>query len=836
MKPDTLSSPWRAPLVPVALAGTAGIVLDRMADVALLLWVAVFVAGAIGWAVAEFQVHAHPVPGRHSSVALVGLVFLWLAVFGLGAAYHHWQRHGLAADDIGRSAGNVPQLIRLRGILVESPTPPKTKIVDPLRSYFSPGRSHAVLSVTSSLQRGQWTAVSGRVRLSLPEPLSGVEPGDVLEVVGQLSTPLAPANPGEFDYRNYLRDQGISALVQVSNTADTVIVQHRNGHWRPTGWIDAVRHWGEQVIGEYFPPGRRELALALLLGEQEAMEQYQWDRYQRTGVVHVLAVSGQHLVVLAAFLGVVLQLLQVQRRYASAAICVLLVCYSILTGWRVPVRRALFMVSAFYGSVWLQRVPLAANAFALAWLMVCVLDPASIFATGTLLSFLASGILLWAANIDTAGSRDPLNELMEEQRPLWQRVLRDLARQIGWLFVLNATVWLAVSPLVAGDFHLVCPVGVLLGVPVLLLTSCALITGFLMLAFAVFLWPVAALFAWLTDFCLWSCDALALAAERIPGAYWHTPDVPPWWLWGFYLALIAGLVLPGLRRHQMWVAGALLGWLCVGLSLPLLRPAPSEFRCTFLAVGHGSCVVMETPDGRTLLYDAGAIHGPEVTRRIIAPFLWSRGITRIDELFLSHADLDHFNGLPALLERFAVGQISCTPTFADRDMAGVRVTLQGLAEWRVPLRILKAGDRLSCGEVDIQVLHPPSVGPEGRENFRSLVLLVRHLDHTVMLTGDLEGPGLQRVLSMPPIPVDVLMAPHHGSVSADPEALARWAAPKLVVASQGFTNNPEAQRKAYIERNAVYLSTWQDGAVMVTSSAKGMRVATFKSDERWKIG
>jgi competence protein ComEC len=682
--------------------------------------------------------------------------------------------------------------------------------------------------------RGQWTAVSGKVRLSLPGALPAGRPGDYLEVVGQLSAPAGSANPGEFDHQSHLRDQGIRALVVVSNTADAVVVQNANA-WVPATGIDALRHWGEQVIGEFFPPGRRELALALLLGQQEAMEQYQWDRYQRTGVGHVLAVSGQHLIVLAGFLAVVLRLLQLGRRPAAAVICVLLLGYSLLTGWRVPVRRALFMVGALYGSLWLQRVPLAANSFALAWLLVCALDPASIFATGCQLSFLASGMLLWAMGLVPSRPHDPLDELLDEQRPLWLRAVRDLARAVGALFVLNAIVWLAVTPLIAAHFHLVCPAGVLLGVPVLLLTSCALIAGFLMLAFALVLWPVAAFFAWLTNLCLWCCDALAMAAERIPGAYWHIPDVPAWWLCGFYGALIAGTVLPELRRRGVWVVGALLLWLCLGLTLPLVQSAPKDFRCTFLAVGHGSCVVMELPDGRTLLYDAGALNGPEVTRRTIAPFLWSRGVTRIDEVFLSHADLDHFNGLPSLLERFAVGQISCTPTFAGRDMAGVQLTMQAVADWEIPVRIIKAGDRLSSGAVDIQVVHPPPVGPEGRENFRSLVLLVRHLDHTVLLTGDLEGPGLGRVLSSAPIRVDVLMAPHHGSVSAEPKALAMWSAPKVVVASQGEPRNPLLQAKAYQETGATYLSTWQEGAVVVTSSLDGLSVATFKTKQRWKI-
>src|SRR5213595_3666592 len=123
------------------------------------------------------------------------------------------------------------------------------------------------------------------------------------------------------------------------------------------------------------------------------------------------------------------------------------------------------------------------------------------------------------------------------------------------------------------------------------------------------------------------------------------------------------------------MAGGGVVWLMLGLVVVLWRPAPDGLRVTFLAVGHGGCTVLELPDGRTLLYDAGALAGPDVTRRQIAPFLWHQGIRRIDEVFLSHADLDHFNGLPSLLERFPVARVTLTPSFADKPIAGVGATL-----------------------------------------------------------------------------------------------------------------------------------------------------------------
>src|SRR5262249_45043581 len=156
-----------------------------------------------------------------------------------------------------------------------------------------------------------------------------------------------------------------------------------------------------------------------------------------------------------------------------------------------------------------------------------------------------------------------------------------------------------------------------------------------------------------------------------------------------------------------------------------------ELRCTFVAVGHGGCTVLETADGRVLLYDAGSLTGPDVTKQVIAPFLWSRGIRRIDEVLLSHADLDHFNGLTELLERFAVGQVTCTPSFSEKHLAGVELTLAELRRHGVPVRTVKAGDVLTAGDVTLEVLHPPAVGPDGNENTRSLVLLVRHARPTI---------------------------------------------------------------------------------------------------------
>jgi competence protein ComEC len=311
--------------------------------------------------------------------------------------------------------------------------------------------------------------------------------------------------------------------------------------------------------------------------------------------------------------------------------------------------------------------------------------------------------------------------------------------------------------------------------------------------------------------------------------------VPEWWLWVFYLALFAVLLIEPLRQRWRWAALAGLTWLGVGLLSGSVRPGEPELRCTFLAVGHGGCTVIEAPDGRVLLYDAGAMSGPDVTRRHIAPFLWHRGIGRIDEVFLSHGHLDHFNGLAALLDRFTVAQVTCTPTLAVKPGAGTAYTLELLQQRGVPVRTVKAGDRLTVGEVVLEVLHPPAGWTEGTEDARSLILLVKHEGHTILLTGDLQGAGLQRLVSLPKIPVDILMAPHHGSRLAGPEALADWARPEVVISCQGPPRWPTPTPRLYEKKGARFLGTWPHGAVTVHSRREELVVETYRTGERCVI-
>jgi competence protein ComEC len=594
-----------------------------------------------------------------------------------------------------------------------------------------------------------------------------------------------------------------------------------------------VRWWAGEQLDQALLPNQAALARALLLGDQSAFVGGQFLGYQRTGVYHILAISGQHLAILSLLLWPALRVLPLPRSQRALLLAMAVLFYALLTGGRPPILRAAVMVGAFCGGMVLRRQVQPINSLALAWLLVAILNPADMFQTGCQISFLCVLVLLvvvWPLEKHWT-TRDPLNVVVDKARPYWQQLLAALGRWCLWAFIAGAVLWLIVTPLTAARYHLVSPAAILLGPPLVVLSSLALIAGFLFLLLTPFGATVTWPFAVLMQLGLDGCEQLVQLGEQMPLAYWYTPGPPEWWLVVFYGGLLLWITMPALRSQ--WRLGFILGigWACVLFLLPSQRLEPGELRCTVLAVGHGSCAVLELPDGRVLLYDAGSIAGPEVAVRQIAPFLWDRGITRLDEVYVSHADLDHFNGLPALMERFAVAQVSITPTFFAKDERGIHRVADELTARRIPLRVLSAGQQLDAGGVAIQVLHPPAQGPEGTENARSLVLLIRYAGKTLLLTGDLEEPGLSMVLDQRPPSVDVLLAPHHGSAASNTERFAAWARPKLVISSEG--REPGRRVDPYTQQGALLWRTSREGAVRIRILPSGIEAETFRTKHRW---
>jgi competence protein ComEC len=825
-----------APLLPIAAAVTIGLVVDRYEPIPIVFSIGAAILCLIGWAVCRRQ--------KREQLALL---YLWAVWAGLACAYHHSWRHLYSSDDIGEFANDQPTLIQVRGTIVEEPTTPVRRKDDPLVSQPRTDTTQCVVEVFELRREGDWQAASGKTVLQVSGKLDGLHVGDDIEFTGWIARPQPPMNPGEWDYSSKLQDRRIRAAIHVKS-ADHGVVRLAEG-WRGSffGWLAQIRGWGERTLLRELPADQAGIAIALLLGESSAMASEDWEKYVRTGVIHVLAISGQHLVVLGAFLWFLFRLIGVRARRAAWLVAAIMLAYALLTGGRPSAMRAAVMVGAVCVGIIARRPALPANTFALAWLVVLALNPTDLFTAGFQLSFLCVAVLIWGIpRWFPKRERTPLQQLIEESRPGWQRIMRAFLRVVGWWYLVSLVLTAATAPLVIWWQNVVAPSGALIGPPLILLTSIALVAGFLTLLLSLIGSWAALPFTWITRQSIGLCEWIVGWADRLPGGCFYVPDIPIWWLAGFYGMLLVWMcrvrfvnappLAGGCRFAPLLsnrsVALALTTWLCTGLILSARQPSSDELRITFIYVGHGTCVLLETPDGRVLLYDAGALSGPDVTRRHIAPFLWSRGIHRIDEIFLSHGDLDHFNGVPALARRFTIGRIAVTPSFEQKNAPGVRAVLERIRNLGIVIRQTHEGDLSEVGDVRLKVLHPPLHGPEGLENARSLVMLIEHRGHRILLTGDLEKSGLRLFLNGTPPKVDVLMAPHHGGASANTAELADKTKPRLVIACDGPKSAPPKGDDVYTKRKIPYWVTWPHGAITLRSHATGLTAETYRTGQR----
>jgi len=802
----------------VAVAVCAGIVCGRYLPVSAMAWfIGTIFAGCV-WLVA-WRV-------RRESIACAALL---VALAAASAAWHNARWSLFESDNLGAFAAAEAQPAAIRGIAVASPRRVPAPAYDPLRAMGSGDRSRVVLRVTQIRNGDEWIPASGRATLTVDGHLLDVQAGDELQVFAQMGDIRGPLNPGEFDFAQYARAE--RRLCQLSTDFPQCVTRVASGSdWFPWRWIDRVRIAGQRVLNEDLDSSR-DLGLALLLGERQRLDSEETREFFETGSVHILSISGLHVAILAMALFAAYRSGLWRRKLALAAIALVVVSYALVIDADAPAVRATVMVLALCLALARGRPVATFNVLAAAALLVVAMNPADLFRAGPQLSFLAMGALVWIApRLPRSRIADPLDRLIAQSRPWPVRALRQLRGRVWDAVLLSAGVWLVTLPLVVWQFHLVSPIALVLSPLLAFPILCALLSGFALLLFGWLIWPLDALLAGFCNFWLAVVQQGVSLAASMPGSHFWTPGPGLWWVAGCY-GLLACCLMARRRPPPRWCVGMAAGWIAVGFSVAMFEGrARNDLECTFLSVGHGCSVVLELPDGGTVLYDAGQLGSPDAAASAISAYLWSRGKTRIDAVVISHADVDHYNALPELLRRFTIGGVYISPVMFDEKTPATQSLQSAIDDSGAPVHVVWSGDRLR-GSVDctIEVLHPPARGTLGSDNSNSIVLVIEYQGRRVLLPGDLESPGLDELIAESPLDCDVLLAPHHGSLQSDPPGFAAWTSPEWVVVSGDRRSNRPEVADAYTERGATVLNTSRAGAVTATISASGVRVRSQRT-------
>jgi len=754
-----------------------------------------------------------------ASVCLLCLGAVRLLVFETAAAY-----------DIRGLVGEEPRLATLRGRIVTAPYQQpqdwcfaQFANTDPSTAFYL--RTEQIKTPTG------WHKTGGTVRVRVDEPVPNLRIGDDVQAYCWLHRFEGPTNPGQFDLPAYLERMNVYVGASVPSR-EAIEVQGRAG----TGAMATLRRRftdaAAQGLTEHTPTDAQEQAMlaALLLGERRDIDADTYEAFRKTGLAHIISLSGMNLAILVAVIWWFCKLAGLPKRIRAVICMVATAAFLLAVPPMAPIFRATVMVWAYCLALLLRRhVSHPLNALSLAAIVLLLMRPTQLFEAGWQLSFSAvAGILAFTERIeyfihDLTGGW--LHQT-DGRSSLRARLLVGTARRTVLLFSAGTAAWLGNAGILLYHFHTITPLApvwtVLASAPVAVIVT----LGFLKILLA-FVLPtagvllglvlplLAVLFIWIVK--------IAARLDFSSTLIGHVPLV----LILLYYALVLFAAFIYLRnpvlKKGLWAVMAVV--LLVSLvAMKWCRTHRDHLSLTCLDVGHGQALLVQLPGTTNILFDTGSMYVSDVGTRVVLPCLDYLGVSRLHAIVLSHHDIDHINGVPEVVNCRRVDHIYANDAFLAqvRTAPTARLLLEYLETER--LSIERIPDTISAGPTRVRILWPvgdPNAQHELDDNDKSLVCTIEFAGAKVLLCSDIERLAQQRMSRLySDLKADVVVVPHHGSIrTLDGGFLPRLGATALLCScarrdfEQGRVIDPRSHAGACF--------TARDGAISICIGADG---------------
>lgn len=788
------------PLVPVALLYTLGILLGRWVPLplpwlfggCLLALVAWFVAGQWPW--------------RQWTLAALLILTGWTNLV--------YRTQPLSPIDLRHLLKGEPELVTVRGVLTETPS---ERLQERRGREYS--RMIACVEVSQIERNGNWERAYGQIIVSTTGTLPSIfYGGRGVEIAGVIERPRTAAAEGLFDYREYLYWQGVHFAMRAATN-----------DWKLAGFdpgapsvSDRFAQWAHGVLARGLPSEDESLRLiwALALGWKTGLTNEVSESFMRTGTMHIFAISGLHMVLIAGILVSLLRVARVSRGACGWLVIPAIWFYTGVTGWQASAIRSTVMMTVVIAGWSLRRPGNLLNSLAAAGFLLLLWDPRQLFQASFQLSFfvvLMLGLLspVFVELREQLHRSDPL--LPDKLRPWRQRALDVPLRWFTASMSTSFAAWVGSMPIIAWYFHMITPVSLLANLVIIPLSSFALMCHMGSLVCG----------AW----CNWACVLFNHSGWFFMTAMVRLSDWMALWPAGFFYVRPPGAsyfliyygTLFGLmvwfgppKNLKRWIAAtALFLGLLVLLPLSNLRLHP---RLTVLAVQNGDAIFLEAPGwGNDLLIDAG---NEETAEFLVKPFLGAQGVNGLARGILTHGDIAHVGGFPVIHETFKPSHYSTGPLPFRSP-----VYRKAVKEWKDRIQSAARGECIGPWTV----LHPDGGDSFALADDKSLVLRGEIEGVRLLLLSDLGKLGQRALLAREPdLRADVVVAgwPLNGEpLQRDLLAAIK---PRLILLSTAGARASNAEKKRLFDRLS------DSGAQVKTTETSGSMTLEFVSGQ-WTI-
>ena len=685
--------------------------------------------------------------------------------------------------------------------------------------------------------------VRGQVQLSVQGRI-GAEfvPGTVIMAIATLDRIRNYQTPGAFDFQLQMATTGLYCSGWVGAAEEMLVVREGT----PSSWLrlrflpERLRLRIAEFLGKRFDADIAGLYQALLIGTLAEISPQLLDAFKENGCFHVLSVSGLHFSLLGLFSVTLLttflkrsQWLLLHTHVPTLALTLtapLLLFYTCIAGMQVPAVRSLLTALLVLVAVVLRRERSFAHLIAAAALLILAFSPLALFTASFQLSFaavLAINLIYPRLPVFLADPGD-------------NRV-KMLLRSVQSLLYVSLAATAGTLPILLFHFNrvsLIGPVMNLLIEPLLCLW--ALPIGLLAIP-CIWIFPDLATLAFTLGtagirLTIWI--ARAMAGFPLASVWTITPSF-------FEITLYFAILFFMLRENKtvrQWTAIAALSLVLLASFTASLwyRPNTGMMTVSMLDVGQGASIFVQLPDGGTMLIDGGGYASDRFNagQAIIAPYLWRQRLWRIDDLIITHPHKDHYNGLPFVFQRFRPRRVIINDDRGDEPE--YEEFLKIIRKAGTPLRVAAAGDGLRQGNgYLLECVGMKGIledGPGWSTNDRSLVLRLRYGSRSVLFPADI---GIQSerqlVQNQPGIGSDVLLAPHHGSITSTGPELLQAVSPSIILVSANRARRGIQPASGHLEtwrtKNIPVFVTADHGAVTFATDGNALRIKTFLGGE-----
>ena len=739
-------------------------------------------------------------------------ISLYFAVLFFGIAYYA-NSCIIPLDHISRMAADDPKHIYVRGVVADDP------VIE--MSFYNQNKAVFLLKTKAFAENGLWKKIRGYVKVVSYANAGDFSFGDEVVLEGELSKINGLKNPGVFDYSKYLKLKDIYCSLKVASESEIKVIKPHSV-FSVSGAAYSFRHWITKSIDGRFDKLHGGFLKSIITGDRAQLGEKIKDDFIKTGTVHVIAISGLNIAFIAAILLWLLGILRIPKKAAVLLTLFFLIFYALATGSNPPIMRAVLMFAALTVGYIIQRDSDMLNTLSAAAFLMLLYNPKELFDPSFQLSFASVGSIVIFMPL--------LTDWLKLNRIKRRSFLNNARIFILGGAAVSAAAWIGSSPLTAMYFNMVSPISFIANL--LIVPALSILTG---LAFA---------FLALNPLCGYAGGAISLIIKiledaifwinhmmaQAPLAYFRV-QAPSVYLCALYYSTVFLLLLP---RKKYFVFAILI--LCNITVWGTVISGNKYLEIAFLDVGQGDSAFIRTPSGANILID-GSSGGVEdkfdIGRSVIAPYLWNKGVFKIDAVIVTHFHEDHLGGILYLINNFKIGCVIDSGAGASESFIYYRY-MRALSDRKIKHLIARRGDSIgTLGGVDLYILNPEEGSGLLDSNDNSIVIKLNYKTFSAIFCGDIKEAAIDKLMPYKEfLKSDVVKVPHHGGklgAAGNIKSFFDEVGAKVAVISVGRSNRYGAPSKDTVN---IILSS---GTTVYETKDSGALIIAVDNNGRFKV-